>query len=74
MNTVLRILAVLLGLCVLLPGLCTLFFGGAFSLEALSNGRDMYGFTDLALPLLLVGALITWLGIMIFIWTFRRRD
>lgn len=73
MNIVLRILAVLLGLCILLPGLCTLFFGGSFALS-LSGSRDMYGFSNLAVPLLVIGGLLAWFGVMIFIWTFRRRD
>jgi Ni/Fe-hydrogenase subunit HybB-like protein len=73
-NTFLKVLAALIGLCVLLPGLCTLLFGGGFALSALSGSRDQYGFSGLAIPLLIVGALVTWFGIMIFIWTFRRRD
>jgi hypothetical protein len=74
MNIVLKVFAVLLGLCILLPGLCTLYFGGGFALSALSGSRDMYGFSGLAIPLLLIGGLVTWFGIMILIWTLRRRD
>ena len=74
MNTVLKVFAVLLGLCLLLPGLCTLFFGGSFALTALSGSRDTYGFGNLAIPWLAVGGLLSWAGIMVFIWTFRRRD
>lgn len=74
MNMVLKVFAVLLSICMILPGLCSLFFGGGFALSELSGSRDMYGFSSMALPLLLVGGFATWFGIMILIWTFRRRD
>jgi len=75
MNMVLKVLAVLLGICMILPGLCTVLFGGYFGLFALSNGgRDAYGIGTIGLPMLIVGGLVTWLGVMILIWTFRRRD
>jgi hypothetical protein len=73
-NIVLKVFAVLLALCMILPGLCTLFFGGSFALSALSGSQEMYGFSNLAIPWLLIGGLVTWFGIMILIWTFRRRD
>ena len=65
MNIVLKVFAVLLGICMILPGLCTLVFGGYFTLG---------GGPGVGLPLLAVGGLVTWFGVMILIWTFRRRD
>jgi hypothetical protein len=70
----LKIFGALLGLLMLLPGLCTLLFGGGFAISAFSGSRDTYGLSGLAIPLLVVGALLTWFGIMILIWTFRSRD
>lgn len=75
MNTVLKVFAVLLALCMILPGLCTVLFGGYFSLSFMSTGgHDTYGLGSTGIAMLLIGALVTWFGIMILIWTFRRRD
>ncbi len=62
MNLILRIIVVLLGLLLLLPGLCTVLFGGWFALGSLSGGGDLYGIGKLSIPWLIAGGLLTWGG------------
>ena len=57
MNLFLRILAVLAGIVLILPGLCTLGFGGFFTISALPYGGGTYG-----IPMIAVGGLFAWLG------------
>lgn len=67
--TVLTILAVLLGLALVLGGGCTLVFWTAALFEGGSESLD------LALPLLAVGALATWGGVVLLraIWRTRGK-
>ena len=53
MNTFIRIIVALCGIALLLPGLCTVYFGGAFALSGFS-GHDMYGMGVLSIPWLIV--------------------
>jgi cation transporter-like permease len=69
-----RILAFILGLLMVLPGLCTLAFGGIFALNALGARGNDYGMGQASLIWLLVGGVVTWVGVLVLIWAFRRRD
>lgn len=56
MNTLLRIFAFMCGLLLLVPGLCTVLFGGAFTLNGASGGLA------LGLLMLIIGGLLAWAG------------
>lgn len=68
MSTLLRVLAFFCGLLLLLPGLCTVLFGGAFSV-APGGGALIFG-----LPLLIVGGLLVWAGWAVLAAVFKSRD
>ena len=53
MNLFLRILAVLAGIVLILPGLCTLYFGGIFTI----SGGYAYG-----IPMVIAGGLLAFFG------------
>lgn len=72
MNLALRIFAALCGVVLLLPGLCTVVFGGMFALGGFSGG-DIYGFASLSIPLLVIGGLLVWGGIAVLLAVFKRR-
>lgn len=61
MSIFLKILAVICGLLLLLPGLCTLYFGGVFAF----GGLGAYGNWVLAVIWLIVGGLLCWAGVAI---------
>lgn len=61
MSIFLKILAVICGLLLLLPGLCTVFFGGVFALQ----GFGPYGNWLLAVIWFIVGGLLCWAGVAI---------
>jgi hypothetical protein len=49
-------------------------FGGYFAIGALSSGGQDYGMGAMSIPWLLVGGMVTWVGVLVLIWAFRRRD
>jgi len=57
----LKILAVICGLLLLLPGLCTVYFGGMFAIGSFGP----YGNWVLAVIWLIVGGLLCWAGVAI---------
>lgn len=61
-----KIALVGLGLALLLPGLCFLFFGGWFTIGWLATGPDMYGFYRMIPWQLLIGTGLTAAAIFIF--------
>ena len=68
MSTFGKIFAAFLGLLVLLPGLCFLAFGIWWAGGWLSEAPDMYGFHRVAPTLLVVGAVLTAVAILIFLY------
>lgn len=66
MSTFAKLALALLGLALLLPGLCFLFFGGWFAMGWLSTGPDMYGFYRMIPWQLLIGTALTVAAIFIF--------
>ncbi len=66
MSTFGKITFVILGLALLLPGLCFIGFGLFFGLAKLQGENDMYGFLSWAPYQLLIGAVLTILAILIF--------
>jgi len=66
MSTLAKIALVFLGLALLLPGLCFLFFGGVFVMAWFAKGLDMYGFYRLAPWQLLIGAALTLAAFFVF--------
>ena len=73
MNTFLKVIAVLAGLALVLPGLCTALFGGWFFTSSLTY-KDTYGFGQLGLAMLVGGIIAIALGIFIIRAVNRRRD
>ena len=71
MNTFIRIIVALCGIALLLPGLCTVFFGGMFALNGLS-AHDMYGLGALSIPWLIVGGLLVWGGWLVIAAAAKR--
>ena len=71
MNTFIRIIVALCGIALLLPGLCTLFFGGMFALDGFS-AHDMYGLGALSIPWLIVGGLLVWGGWLVIAAAAKR--
>jgi hypothetical protein len=74
MSAALRALSVLLGLVLLLPGLCSMTFIVAFALEALQGARDPY-VIGLLVPLGLLWAvtfLLAWGGVALLRRTARQ--
>jgi len=60
-NVFFRIIAVIFGIVLVLPGLCTLLFGGYFAFGSLGpNG--MSGAYVFGIPMILVGGVFIWLG------------
>ena len=66
MKTLRIVLLVLAGLIVLLPGLCFVGFGLLFGAEMLSGAGGNYGFGQMAPFQLIIGGLLTWAAIAIF--------
>ena len=61
MSIFLKILAVICGLLLLLPGLCTLYFGGMFAIGSFGPDGDWV----FAAIWLIVGGLLCWGGLAI---------
>lgn len=66
MSTFAKVALVILGLAILLPGLCFVFFGVWFAGGWLAAAPDMYGFYRMAPWQLLIGAVLTIVAILIF--------
>lgn len=66
MSTLAKFALFVLGLALLLPGLCFLFFGGWFAVGWLSTGPDMYGFYRMIPWQLLIGIGLTFAAIFVF--------
>lgn len=71
MSTLAKVALVFLGLALLLPGLCFLFFGVWFAGGWLSAAPDMYGFYRMAPWQLLIGTALTVAAIFVF-WRLAR--
>lgn len=71
MNTFIRIIVALCGIALLLPGLCTVLFGGYFALSGFS-GQQMYGLGGLSIPWLIVGGLLVWGGWLVIAAALKR--
>ena len=61
MNTLFRIIAVIFGIVLVLPGLCTLLFGGYFTFGSF-GAHGMSGAYALGVPMIIVGGAFMWLG------------
>lgn len=72
MNGCLQALAVLFGLVLILPGLCTVFFGGTFMLSTGSDGGGDYGLGGLGIGMVVGGLAVAAVGIYVIWLVFRR--
>lgn len=66
MKTLRILLLIVAGLIVLLPGLCFLGFGLMFGIDALGGAGNSYGLLQLAPVQLVIGGLLTWGAVAIF--------
>lgn len=72
MSTLAKVFAILIGLAILLPGLCFVAFGVLFAWARLTRQDDPYGLTEMAPWQLLMGAGLTIAAILIFRQIGRR--
>jgi hypothetical protein len=56
-----RIIAVIFGVVLVLPGLCTLLFGGYFTFGSFGD-NGLSGAYAFGVPMILVGGFFIWLG------------
>lgn len=66
MSTFAKAALALLGLALLLPGLCFIVVGGSFAMAWFAKGLDMYGFYRMAPWQLLIGTALTLAAIFVF--------